>query len=90
MCTNAWLNDAVKVATCLARTNPRRLPRYRCLAGGGTQEAVSGKRATLTSASEVRGCECEILREERFGEETDDYATPRMAGVSDSNDFFCS
>ena len=35
-------------------------------AGGGTQEAVSGKRATLGSASELRGRECEMLRGTRI------------------------
>ena len=34
------------------------------------------------------GCECDILSEERFGEETDNSTTTRMAGVSDSIDFF--
>ena len=33
----------------------RRLPRYRWLAEGDTQEVVSGKKATLRSVSEPRG-----------------------------------
>ena len=62
VCAGELHNDAVKVAVCLARTSLRAM-HCSWLAGGGTQEAVSGKRATLRSVSELRGCECEILRE---------------------------
>ena len=66
VCAGALHNDAVKVAVCLARTSRLRAMHCSWLAGGGTQEAVSGKRATLRSVSELRGCECEILREKRL------------------------
>ena len=33
---------------------------------------MSGNRGVMRGVSERSGCECEILREERFGEETDD------------------
>ena len=49
-----------------ARTSRLRAMHCSWLAGGGTQEAVSGKRANLRSVSELRGCECEILREKRL------------------------
>ena len=48
------------------------------LAGGGTQEAVSKKRATLRSVSELRGCECEVLREKRLSGEREQQRNSRM------------
>ena len=42
---------------------------YSWFAGGGTQDAVAGKRASLRSVSELRECECEILREKRISGE---------------------
>ena len=72
VCAGELHNDAGTSRLRLARTSRLRAMHCSWLAGGGTQEAVSGKRATLRSASELRERECEILREERFGEETND------------------
>jgi hypothetical protein len=66
VCAGELHNDAGTSRLRLARTSRLRAMHCSWLAGGGTQEAVSGKRATLRSVSELRGCECEILREKRL------------------------
>ena len=78
VCAGVLHNDADKVAFCLERTSRLRAMHCSWLAGGGTQEAVSGKRATLRSVSELRGCECEILREKRLSGEREQQRNSRM------------
>ena len=58
VCAGELHNDAVNVAVCRARTSRLRAMHCSCswLVGGGTQGDVS----------ELRGCECEILREKRL------------------------
>ena len=65
VCAGELHNDAGTSRLRLARTSRLRAMHYSWLAGGGIQEAVSEKRATLRSVimSELRGYECEILRE---------------------------
>ena len=78
VCAGELHNDAVNVAVCRARTSRLRAMHCSWLAGGGTQEAVSGKRATLRSVSELRGCECEILREKRLSGGREQQRNSRM------------
>ena len=46
--------------------------------GGDTQEDMSGSRAAARSASELRGCECEMLRGMRLSEEREQKRVFRM------------
>ena len=48
------------------------------IVGGGTQEDMSGNRASLRSASELRGCECEMLRGMLLSEESEQQRVFRM------------
>ena len=78
VCAGELHNDAGTSRLRLARTSRLRAMHCSWLAGGGTQEAVSGKRATLRSVSELRGCECEILREKRLSGEREQQRNYRM------------
>ena len=68
VCAGELHNDAVNVAVCRARTSRLRAMHCSWLVGGGTQGDVS----------ELRGCECEILREKRLSGEREQQRNSRM------------